>query len=120
MPRRGLLFLYLAITCGVLILGYGLFEGRKLILGPQITILSPLNGSATSSRDVLISGKAYNIAFLSIDNSPAYVDTAGYFSEVISPPPGYSVLTVAAKDRFGRTVSKVVDFTLLNYCPLNT
>ena len=119
MVRQGILLLYIGIISAALIAGYTLFEGHKLLEGPQISIASPRDGSATSSPTVLVSGEAYNIAFLNIDNAPAYVDTKGHFMKVISPPPGYSVLTVTAKDQFGRTVSKVVHFTVTNYCPLN-
>ncbi len=55
--RRTTLFLTIA-ACVLVLLGYGLFEGRKLIEGPQITIRDSINGSATSSAAVLISGLA--------------------------------------------------------------
>ncbi len=110
------------VLIGVIILtllGYGLFEARKILTGPEIYIATPKDGSATSSPVVVISGEATNIAFLSINDAPAYIDTAGHFSEVFSPPPGYSVVKVAAKDRFGRQVSQLVHIVVLNYCPIN-
>ena len=39
-----------------LIGGYGLFEARRLIEGPVITIEYPIDGSATSSTGVIIAG----------------------------------------------------------------
>jgi hypothetical protein len=100
------------------LLGYGLFEARKLIEGPQLTILSPRDGTATSSDTVTITGTAQNIAFLTIDDAPAHTDESGYFTETFSPPPGYTVVTVAATDRFGRRAHTSVAFTVLNYCPV--
>lgn len=103
----------------LLAFGYGLFEARKLIEGPQITIIAPVNGSATSTTGVLIEGYAQNISFLTINDAPAYTDTSGKFVELLSPPPGVTVLTVAAVDRFGRRASKSVSINVLNYCPVN-
>jgi hypothetical protein len=102
------------------VLGYGVFEARKLIEGPSITITSPQPWSATSTTGVLIAGEAQNIAFLTINDAPAYTDESGHFAELLSPPPGVTVLTVAAVDRFGRRVSKSVSINVLDYCPVNT
>ena len=107
----------IAIVCTVL-LGYGFFESRLLIEGPTITILSPLNGSATSTTALLIKGTAHNISFLTINDKPAYTDQAGNFALTVSPPTGYEVVTVAAKDRFGRRSAKSVFITVLNFCPV--
>lgn len=105
------------VLCAVL-LGYGLFEARRLIVGPVITITSPVNGSATSTTALTIEGVASNIAFLTIDDLPAYTDESGHFSLTLSPPPGYTSVTVAARDRFGRHTAKSIAVTLLNYCPI--
>jgi hypothetical protein len=102
----------------VLIVGYGLFEARKLIEGPVITIESPQAGTATSSDIVTVVGNAENIAFLTINDGPAYTDESGRFVYQYSPPPGYTVVTVAAVDRFGRRSSKSVVFDVVSYCPL--
>jgi len=108
------------VTCAIAILfGYGLFEGRKIIEGPQISIKTPSNGSATSSSAVIVSGIAENISFLTINDAPAYTDESGRFSVTLSPPPGYTVFTVRGVDRFGRRASKQVAFTVVNYCPIS-
>ncbi|HYF13045.1 MAG TPA: hypothetical protein VD928_01980 [Candidatus Paceibacterota bacterium] len=98
------------------VLVYGIFEARRLVGGPSITIESPINGSATSSDSILIAGKAENISFLTINDAPAFTDEEGYFMERLSPPPGYAIFTVAATDRFGRRASAQVHITVLNYC----
>lgn len=102
------------------VLSYGLWEARKLIEGPGITIDVPANGSATSSAAVVIAGTAQNISFLTINDAPAYTDEKGYFYTTLTPPPGYTTLTVAASDRFGRRVSKTVTINVLTYCPNKT
>lgn len=118
MSARRTLTLGLIIGGITLLVGYGLFEGRKLIEGPQITIKTPSNGSATSSDAVVISGTAENISFLTINDAPAFTDESGHFAVTLSPPPGYTVFTVRGVDRFGRRTSKQVAFTIVNYCPI--
>lgn len=100
----------------LVVLVYGLFEARQLIAGPTITIASPKDGSATSSPAIIIEGVARNISFLTINDAPAYTDEEGRFYEVLTPPPGYTMVTVAASDRFGREVRKGVAITVLTYC----
>jgi hypothetical protein len=103
----------------LVVLSYALFEARKLIAGPEITILYPEDGSATSSPVVTIAGVARNISFLTINDAPAYTDEDGRFVERFSPPPGYTSMVVAATDRFGRTVSETVSIAVLTYCPIS-
>ncbi len=109
--RRALI---ISIVCVVLL--YGLFEARKLLEGPDITIESPADGSATSTTAVTVVGTAQNIAFLTINDAPSYTDEAGTFVYRFSPPAGYTVVTVAAVDRFGRRASKSITFNVVNYC----
>lgn len=107
----------LMLTLFIMLVGYGLFEARRIIAGPTIVITSPKNGSATSTQALVITGIAHNISFLTIDDKPAYTDGAGNFSLTLSPPTGYTVVTVAATDRFGRSNRKSVFINVLNYCP---
>ncbi len=99
------------------IAGYGLFEARRIIEGPEIVITSPKNGSATSTTGVVISGNAQNISFLTINDRPYYTDKKGNFTELLSVPPGYTVFTVVAIDRFGRRTSKSASINVVTYCP---
>jgi hypothetical protein len=114
---RGTLSMLLGGLAAFLLFSYGAFEARRLLQGPQVTILSPLNGSATSSSAVAVAGEAHNISFLTLNDKPIYAEESGHFSVLLSPPPGYTVFTVAATDRFGRTAEASVHLTLLNYCP---
>lgn len=108
----------LALVAVAIIVGYGLFEARRIIAGPEVYIDSPQNGAATSSALVVVAGRVQNISFLTINDKPAFADEQGRFVYRYSPPPGYTVLTVAATDRFGRRVSKSIEINLLDYCPL--
>ncbi|MGC9602279.1 MAG: hypothetical protein ABSE76_00840 [Minisyncoccia bacterium] len=112
-------FTALVVALTVLVVGgYGLFEARRLIEGPIITIEYPVDGSATSSTGVIIAGTAENISFLTINDLPSYTDKSGHFSELLSIPPGFTVLTVQAVDRFGRRAAESVSISVLDYCPI--
>ena len=108
----------MVILAVAVVMGYGLFEARRLIEGPTLTIVSPKDGSATSSALVTITGRVENISFLTINDYAASADEEGRFVYRYSPPVGYTALTVAATDRFGRRVEQRVSFTLLTYCPV--
>ena len=108
----------LVVLVVFIVLSYGLFEARKLLEGPEITIDFPADGSATSTPAVTVVGAAQNIAFLTINDAPSYTDEAGKFVYRFSPPAGYTVVTVAAVDRFGRRASKSITFNVLTYCPI--
>jgi hypothetical protein len=116
--RRFQLTVFVVAFAVLMIGGYGLFEARRLIEGPIITIEYPLDGSATSSTGVIIAGTAENISFLTINDLSSYTDKSGHFSELLSIPPGFTVLTVQAVDRFGRRAAKSVSIQVLDYCPI--
>ena len=101
----------------LLLIGYGLFEARRLLQGPQITITSPQDGASIATPGVMVEGTATNIAFLTINDKPSFTDEAGRFRQLLTPPWGYTVVAVAATDRFGRRASKSVSITMLNFCP---
>ncbi len=105
------------IVLACCVAAYGAYEARFLVAGPSVVIDTPTTGSATSSARVMISGSASHIAFLSINDVQAFTDTSGHFSKEVSLPPGHAVITVAAKDRFGRSVSRITRVTVLDYCP---
>jgi hypothetical protein len=107
-------FIFLSVAAVVL---YGLFESRRLLAGPSITITSPAAGAAVAEPLVRIAGVAHNIAFLTINDKPAFTDEEGNFELLLTPPGGYTVFTVAATDRFGRSIREEVSITTLNHCP---
>ncbi len=106
----------LFILAALVILGYGAYEARRLVEGPEIIIDSPQDGIATSSVVVVVTGSAQNISFLTINDGVSYTDESGKFVYRFAPPPGYTTVVVAAVDRFGRRASKSITFNVLTYC----
>lgn len=112
---RGILIALVALAA----LTYAGFEARRLLLGPEVEVTSPLQGSATSTTLLVISGTARDVSFLTVDDKPAFTDVSGHFSVTLSPPSGYTIITVAAVDRFGRRTQQEVEIQVHNYCPIS-
>ena len=105
----------LLILITLIILGYGLFQARDLIKGPEVKIFTPENGESTTTPVIVVSGIASNITGISLDDRPIFIDKLGNFSEELLLQPGYNIMKVAAQDKFGRTKVKLIE---LNYAPI--
>ncbi len=81
---------------------YATYETRDILNGPEITVVSPQNGSTVSGELVSVEGTAKNISFLSFNGRQIYTDTAGKFSEELLVPEGYTILELKGADRFNR------------------
>ena len=82
--------------------GYGIFRVKTFAEGPVMTVSVPKNGSLVSDSLVTISGIAKNISFLNLNGAQIFTDEAGKFTEKILLSYGYNIITLEAKDRFGR------------------
>ncbi len=109
MERRATKFILKWITIGIaiiVIITYSFFASRDLLMGPQINIISPENGSVVTEPLVVIHGTTKNINSISLNDRPIFIDQEGRFGEQLLLAPGYTILTLRAKDRFGREVVK--------------
>jgi hypothetical protein len=88
---------------------YSYFQSRKLIGGPQIVIESPQNGATVKESLVEIKGKASNIKDISLNDRPIFIDEQGNFDEKLLVPPGYTIMSMKADDRFGRKTSQTLE-----------
>jgi len=100
------------IIIAVLILGYGLFQARNLIIGPQIRVIAPTNGENLTDPLITVTGSAVNITHISLNDRQIFVDKQGNFSEKLLVPAGYTIIKLAAQDKFGRSTQKLIE---LNY-----
>ena len=85
--------------------GYAGFQSKKIISGPQITIQNPKSTSANSSA-VDVQGIVKNVSVVTLNDRLIPIDEAGNFKEKILLYPGYNVIKVEAKDKFGASVTK--------------
>jgi len=98
---RTILGSLLAIAVFLAMVGYSVFQARFLLMGPGVHVnemISPLQ----TERVVTLSGSTKNITHIWLNDRPIYTDEYGYFKEDIVLPNGYTIVTLRAKDRYGR------------------
>jgi len=92
------------------IVGYGIFKAQKLFSGPKINVSSVHSGQVvTGDGSVNIEGQAQNISSISLNDRPIYVDEKGAFSEKLLLFPGYNIIKLFGKDKFGASVEKRIE-----------
>jgi len=91
----------------VFLIGYAYFEARNVIRGPviavdatEVTVNEPL---------VLIRGVASNITELRMNGRVIPTTENGAFEEAHLLAPGYNKVTLFAKDKIGRSTTKVIE-----------
>lgn len=94
----------------IIIAGYTLFAASPYLLGPSLTVITPVDQSTASSPTVTISGKTTRVSYLSVNEQAVPLLEDGTFAVERSFPTGYTVIMVLARDRFGREVSDTIHF----------
>lgn len=89
--------------------GYAYVQSREFLRGPQITVTSLRNGETFNEPTITVDGVAQNIAYISFNDAPIFVDSKGNFREKLLLLPGYNILTIKAEDRFGKKVEKTLE-----------
>lgn len=93
----------LGIT-GLLAVGiwYAAFQARFLIIGPAVTLLEEPN-VVQDERVVNLHGQTHNVTALYLNGQPIVTDPDGVFNVALVLPNGYTIASIDAKDRYGRT-----------------
>jgi hypothetical protein len=109
MKHNGIYYLklYSLILLGVLVVGYSAFQAQKIIRGPVITVLSPLNGATYITP--LIKGTTKNVSSITLNDRILYIDRAGNFIDALLLIPGYNIIKIEAKDKFGAETKKTIE-----------
>ncbi|PIQ66294.1 MAG: hypothetical protein COV96_02340 [Candidatus Zambryskibacteria bacterium CG11_big_fil_rev_8_21_14_0_20_42_18] len=106
-PKYTLIFALL-----ILLVSYSLWEARFLILGPRIWISTPQNGETLGESLLTMTGRAKNVAWITLNDHQIFTDEKGNWSEELIVSSGISIITVKARDRFGRETAKSVEIFL--------
>ena len=93
-----LLFLFIII--------YAFFRSKNLIFGVQIKDVNLVNGAKVTESIQKITGNAKNAIDVTLDDREISIDQQGNFNETISLLPGYNVINIKAKDKFGNSDEK--------------
>lgn len=90
-----------------------LFQARHLLLGPQLSITEEPN-RVVNTPQVTLAGTARNISRLWLNDRQIFTDPSGHFAEAVVLENGYTVVTLRAEDRYGR--SKIIEKSFI-YTP---
>ncbi len=88
-----------------LLLWYALFQARLLIAGPSLELDE--RAVAHSVQMTEISGTAHNVSGLTLNGRAIFTDEAGQFREFVVLERGYTIMTLRAEDRYGRSAEIV-------------
>ena len=103
--RRALGVTLVCCACGGLLF-YALYQARTYLQGPRLAIESAIPEGPL----LALAGTAEHISFLSLNGKQIYTDEKGRWQERILLVSGYTIVTLAAKDRFGRSAEVHRDF----------
>ena len=106
-PRYGLL-----IILFLLLAAYSTYQARTLLVGPRVWIENPQDGDMVENPLVIMGGQSKKIAWISLNDRQIFTDEEGNWSEKLLVSPGLSIMTVKARDRFGRETAKSVRIIL--------
>ncbi len=110
-PKKIFSILAVLLLAGT-VLGYGYYRTKDFLEGPIVEITAPANGQLLTSALVDIIGISKNISFLNLNGRKIFTDENGNWHEKLLASPGYNRIEVAAKDRFGRDVTKTIEVVL--------
>ena len=102
------------VILGSLFLIYILSQSKQYLEGPRLTVSHPENGISTTTRDILVSGKAERISFLALNEMQIFATDEGYFREKLLLSPGYNIIEIKATDRFERERSERLYITYVH------
>ncbi len=91
------------------IVGYSVFQAHNIMTGPEIALASSQTGEVVTDPTFNINGKAKNISFISVDDRPIYIDESGQFNEKLLLYPGYNIIRIYARDKFGTETEKKIE-----------
>lgn len=100
--------LFIIILSVLLLVSYGIFNARDLIIGPTIEVFSPARDTETEENVIDIKGRVENTAFISLNEKPIFVDRQGLFEEKLLLSPGSNIIEIKARDRFKKEVLKTI------------
>ncbi|MEI8337795.1 MAG: hypothetical protein WCF92_01455 [bacterium] len=114
MDARRKLAIALAFIFLISFLIYAGFEAKKIIYGPQIDITSPKDGTTLENDgNFVVSGTTRNVSFLSLNGRQIFTDSDNNFKENLVLLPGYNIITLSAKGRYGKEISKKLKMYLI-------
>lgn len=92
----------------LVIILYSFYAFWDYIDGPELTIAFPIDGYSTSSPLIKVHGGTERAQFISLNDRPIHIDEQGNWNETLLLQPGYTIIKMFVKDRFGREESSLI------------
>lgn len=77
-------------------------------MGPEVWIVHPRDGQVVSNTAITMSGGSRNIAWIELNGRQIFTDENGFWNEKLLVSDGPSIMTVKARDRFGRSTEESI------------
>jgi hypothetical protein len=94
----------LILVCLLFAAVYISYQARFLLIGPRIILTQEVE-LRQNVRQVTLNGTASNISRLWLNGRPIFTDPNGAFAAAVILENGYTVTTLMAEDRYGRTTT---------------
>jgi hypothetical protein len=85
---------------------YAFFRSKDLVFGVHIKDVNLVDGKKVENNIINVSGNAKNAVILTLNGREISIDQNGNWNETIVVLPGYNVVKINAKDKFGHTDEK--------------
>lgn len=100
-PKAAKIAVFVILSMGLVL--FIVSRTSALRHGPAILLTSPTPGETIYKPLVTVKGVAKRTTELSLNGESIFIDQDGIFSEPMTLNPGYNIVTLEAKDRFGKT-----------------
>lgn len=89
------------------ILGYGYLKTRDLFRGVKLTVETLEDGQTINNPLLLLKGSAKKAVYLSINDREIFLTLDADFQDSLLLLPGYNIIEIKTRDRFGKEKKKV-------------
>jgi Glucodextranase, domain B len=90
------------------ILGVIFYNTKDIFFGASFSIVAVADGATVQDSFLPISGNAKNATEVDINGRTIALDKKGLFSDGIVLSPGYNIVEIKQRDRFGKEQKKVL------------
>lgn len=106
---RKQLEIYFFWILAIISLSYGVFNIYPLIMGPNITIISPKDKEIIGSNTFVVSGKVSRVKNIILQGRPIVIDKEGNFSEIVVMQDPSTKIIIVATDLYNKTTIKTLE-----------
>ncbi len=103
---------YIKISVVILIIlfvsFYFLFKFQKVTTGPILNVETPKKWETFNENIIEVSGSVQNISKIKLNGRKIFVNQDKEFKEELLLYPGYNIIKIKVKDRFGKQKQKKI------------